>query len=445
MSFPYPTFPIRLAPSGPELTGNDANDTFLWDPASNQWTVGPAVPGGVVLSGDANGPTAANTVNSLTGTIGGVNVPLEDMSSDALEASFVVRGAAGVGYSTVPVSSLIPATDTAFDFILTSRADVLALPGVGAGPSYLMPAGSYAIKSTFTMQAGEDLQFASGGLVVGMGPTKVIGGNTSNFVRATGGTLHLYDLHINNSGGNGITISGGAQVISHEMAIVASGLGVLQADGGWFDAMSQIAATGNGLQVSEGQVSLIGTRVTGAVALRLTGTNALRAEFDGVFADSTGGHVLSVSNPTTELIIRGGRYNAPDTFSTLRFGGCASAIATAGVELICAGDTPGDCVLLEVDMTNLSIVGAQLNGGGRGVNRSSGNATRCLIADTQFRACQVGILWAAASIPAQGLLVSGAHIDTPTPFSGFTQATAGVNVKCCSDNAGLLAETAIVV
>lgn len=53
-----------------------------------------------------------------------------------------------------------------------------------------------------------------------------------------------------------------------------------------------------------------------------------------------------------------------------------------------------------------------------------------------------GISWPAANIPSRGLMVLGCNFSGG--FDGFTETDARVNVKACSDNSGLLAETPIV-
>jgi hypothetical protein len=72
---------------------------------------------------------------------------------------------------------------------------------------------------------------------------------------------------------------------------------------------------------------------------------------------------------------------------------------------------------------------------------SSGAVESCI-----FTACTAehDIRWPAADIPSDGLLIVATAIAAATPWNGFTAASARVNVKACTNSAGLEAETAIV-
>lgn len=131
---------------------------------------------------------ANTTIGALTGTAGGTNVPLGDMSASAVEPVVVIRPA-GVGtpYQTLPVSSL-PGGQTEFDHILTSRADLVAVVAP-VGGVFILPAGSYFVKTSFALNANEGLRvdntnvFIQGG---GAGKTITGGSNTIPLLRVQG-------------------------------------------------------------------------------------------------------------------------------------------------------------------------------------------------------------------------------------------------------------------
>lgn len=81
-----------------------------------------------------------------------------------------------------------------------------------------------------------------------------------------------------------------------------------------------------------------------------------------------------------------------------------------------------------------------------GVRYTSGSVTGML-----FDMCNcaqsngfVGVNWPAASIPGHSMLLVGNSWYVATPISGFSAATANVNLKACAGNLGLLSETPIV-
>jgi hypothetical protein len=96
---------LRIGNSGPEVQGVNNGDVLIWNAATGQWEPGPGGAGGA-LAGDANGPTAANEVTSVTPLVGGANIPLQNFTSDAVSPRVLVRSPAGGGITSVLPTAL---------------------------------------------------------------------------------------------------------------------------------------------------------------------------------------------------------------------------------------------------------------------------------------------------------------------------------------------------
>jgi hypothetical protein len=189
------------------------------------------------------------TIGALTGTAGGTNVPLNDMSSAAAEISVVTRDAAGGPYRTVPLSALPISGLTEFDFIIRNRADLVAVVAPVAN-TFVLPNGSYFIKSSFSLNAGEGMQVPAGGVVFiqGGGAGKVI----------TGGSAVLPLLRV----------LGACQLLTVQLTAAVAQAIVLDADGDVSTATqcvfsNPLASTAPCVQTSgTGRLAILACRIT---------------------------------------------------------------------------------------------------------------------------------------------------------------------------------------
>jgi hypothetical protein len=248
---------LRLSPSGPDIKAPNVGDVLIWN--GTEWLAGPQAGGGV-LAGDANGPLAANEVSSLSPAVGGVNIALDDFTSDATEVRLLVRAPAGGPITSVLASTLGFVTE--FDFILSTRADLIAVPGVGAGPVFTLPSGSYAIKAAFALDPGESMQVGNGVdvLMMGLGGTKVITGTPGAgplLDVAAGGSALLYSMNLTNGSNGGVACENSGTIGSMLCRFTCSttgGVGGRNNGGGvWQDSASQwLGGTGVGFDQAGG-------------------------------------------------------------------------------------------------------------------------------------------------------------------------------------------------
>lgn len=542
--------------------GNNPGDLFIWDGV--QWTIGPGGGGPVVLAGDANGPSGSNEVNSLTGTAGGANVALLDMSSDPAEASFVVRQAAGGGYETVPVSTLttlagdangpIGANEvnsltgtagganvllddmssdpvefsfvlrspaggpyvtapvssvfrTEFDFILESRADLIAAVGAPVGGVFTLLSGSYALKLGFALNAGEGLLCPVGAsvLMMGLGEAKVLssdpGAGNPLLDIAANANCELITVNLTSTVTNsiGVRSAGNLKTIGCNLvASTGSGLAVSVTDGSWRDtgstcrggtggavnlsggvhqaAQSLFVASGDafihsagtsettncivdagarGLVLSGGANHHAGITVT-AVSHGVEATNPAATQYDFAII---GGHVTSAARA---VLINGLLIDVDfvelDLETTENAGTVFEVLASSTVQV-----NGGTWRSVPANRgSGLRINGAmpgglllnQVHGQDIGPGDASGHAFVVYTSGAVRRASIIGcdtaqsvltaINWPAASIPTLGLSLVGNAWDDANPYVGFTHTDARVNAKANLFTFGLMPETAIV-
>lgn len=259
---------IRLSPSGAPLIGANVGDLLIWN--GTEWLPGPGAGG--TLAGDANGPLLANEVSSLSPAVGGVNIALDDFTSDAVENRVLVRAPAGGPITSVLASSL--GFVGAFDFVLSSRDDLLAVPGVGAGPVFTLPSGSYAIKVGFALDPGESMQVGNAVevLMMGMGGTKIITGTPGAgplLDVAAGGSALLYSMNLTNGSNGGLACENAGTIYSMACVFTCSttgGIGGRNNGGGvWRDSGSSWqGGTGFGFSHAGGFVECtMGTMTSG--------------------------------------------------------------------------------------------------------------------------------------------------------------------------------------
>lgn len=426
---------IRLAPSGAPIIGNNPGDLLVWD--GTEWVVMPGGGGGVLmgdadgaigdnrvtslsqvglgvelvpisslassvtevsvfvldvggtdfftiplsvllaataLNGDADGPAGNNRVTSLSEVGLGVELqPITSLAPSGSEISFLVAPIGGGSLFLSPASSALAGFEGAFDFVLKSRADLLAVPGVGAGPVFNLPSGSYAIKVGFALNAGESLAVLNGirVLMMGMGRGKVIDGTVAAPLLdvQAGGEAVLYSLNLVNSTNVGRAVQCAGTVNSFGCLFQAGATGgtaALMLDGGeWHDFSSRfVGGTSHAISQTGGRLQLAGSVLTSlSDALECTGATAMFCQCDRVQATSSADAGVLVSGANVNF-----RGDSCD-FSGLLFGlnqsagivRCSDCTITAtGIAVNVTGGNGRytDCDLLPTNGECLSASGA---------------------------------------------------------------------------------------
>ena len=169
------------------------------------------------LAGDANGPLLANEVNSLTGTAGGANVPLEDMSDDPTQTVVVVR-LPGAGYSTVVLSALLAGAGC-IDGVINSQAELEALWPNVAGVHTVAADGVYCF-GEFALTAGRSIAVPAGRRCrfIGHGSASVVTFNNAGGGITLAATSEFYADNLvirqSNAAGSGILTSSAKAVLN---------------------------------------------------------------------------------------------------------------------------------------------------------------------------------------------------------------------------------------
>lgn len=522
---------LRLSPSGPEIRGANNGDVLIWNASTEQWEPGPQGGGGV-LAGDAQGPALANNVVSISPAVGGSNIILGDFTSDATLPRFVVRAAAGGVVTTITrvdveavlqlqgdaegplnateVKQISPAVGgsnivlddftsdpvdprvvvrapaggpvttvtlaslglvTEFDFIITSRADLVAVVAP-VGGVFNLPAGSYAWKASVALNAGERLAVPAGNdvLMMGFGAAKQItsSGNTTNpTLDILGGNsvVQLVSLNIVASGttGSAVRVAGASTVecwscrflgaATDALAALEINAGVVRCTSGLFQGGTGAGATVHGVIQTDGQLYMSTARLHAP-----GGGNALMVENAGAVSIATYVNDCDLQ-ADTDAVIEVRAQDADVWLSNNRIRGTAgtgvndgiecgpcSSLSVQGGEIRNTGGVNGDGIVFNGGATQGVVIrGVFFHTLDEAILYANNTVNRVTITDCDFFDCNIAIDWPAANTPADGLCIHGCLFNNSTTvFSGFTENTARVNVKCCSQNGGLVSETAIV-
>lgn len=472
---------IRQADVGQALVGTADNDVPLWDNTEKRWGAGPA-PAGGALAGDANGPAAANAVTSLSPTAGGANITLGDFTSDPLEVRPVVRNPAGGTIGTITLAALATALGlvTAFDFVLTSRADLVAVVAPVADV-FNLPSGSYAIKTGFALNPDERMVVQTGAnvLIMGMGAGKVISGTPNNAVLFTveanaNCELICFNLAVSGDTNQGIESTGNTRMLMGSIVASGNSTEALSVVGGNFTAIGtnfSAGANSNVGQNSAGQVRLTDCRFTngqlgswvqtggqfwanqclfsgGTTAYTMSGAT----EMDGYLSDCD--ITCGVSSPVIhtgtngDLFLNDCRIIAIANAAACVAVGPCSSLNLKGGECASTAGTPGDGVSIAGNITGgLQVIGVAADNLDDFVQWTAGTVNRAMVANCDgSNTVTTGIDWPAANIPTNGLLELGNqfNVASGSAYQNHTAATARVNRKCSSHSGGLSTETAIV-
>ena len=348
MAFPFPGIPLRLSPSGPNIEGANDGDLLIWSQVLNAWTVGPGA--GAVLAGDTNGPSANNRTTSLSEVGLATELqPITSLAPSGTEVSFLIAPIGGGSLFLSPASVALAGFEGAFDFVLKSRADLLAVPGVGVGPAFTLPSGSYAIKVGFALNAGESLSVGAGiqVLMMGMGGTKFLAGNVAAGVvdvAATGQAV-LYSMNISNTANGGRAVTNAGDILSALCSFTCNttgGQGANQTAGTWKDTGSSFTGgTSDGFHLTGGTLNATDAFFTGGSTsdgLNLSGATAMAASLRGCSLNASG------SGQAVDMGASNGALKLTDCFLN---GTSANAMnCSAGTTMTsgCTFTSVGDCL-----------------------------------------------------------------------------------------------------
>jgi hypothetical protein len=406
---------IRVAPSGPPIVGNNISDMLVW--TGTEW-------------------------EAQAGSVG---------------------------------------TPHSFDFILTSRAELAAVVAP-VGGVFTLPNGSYAIRTGFALNAGERLEVPIGGnvLIMCMGPSKAIVGAPTTAplltVLANASALLIgLNLVVTGDGNAGLETQGNTTMVGGNVQVSGNGTEALHVIAGTLKASNVRFAAGANSNVADqsaGEAIFTGCtfengqsfaydqtggtlRATqcifsgGASGYRMTGAG----EQDGYLTScdiSAGGTSPGVTHSGTNgdlfmtdcLVVPTG--NGAPCVSI----GPASSLNIRGGELRSAAGTPGDGVSVNGNIAGgLQVIGVTGDSLDDFVAWSSGTVNRAMVANCDTASTvSTGVDWAAANIPTNGLIEWGNQFNTTSgnAYQNHTAATARVNRKGNTHNAGLSQETAIV-
>jgi hypothetical protein len=408
------------------------------------------------------------SIGALTGTAGGTNIPLADCSTSATEIVVLGRDPSGSNatpYRAIPISSL-PVGLTEFQHILTSRADLVAVVAP-VGGVFVLPAGSYFVKNSFALNAGEGMQINNTSVfLMGGGPGMAITGGSATIpllqVTGAAGRAQLLDLTLNAAVANVRILEAGGEVSTAqqcvfsqtfasatEPAVTTVGTGRLTLD------LCRITAVNRCLRHSAAsqRVTVIGSRIeseqgtavevdaanswmliTGSIVRTTLGNTGqcffLNAAGASIFVtDSevatfgTANLVLISAAGIAALNISGGEWQ------------CGSAVATIGINI--TGPITKELDVHAVAVQNCAIW----------VNHGSGTvAAAKVFACTGTVGVTTCIQWLVANIPTRGLIESQNQWNAATAsvFTNHQQNDARVMRRMNHSSTAPMSETGIV-
>lgn len=344
--------------------------------------------------------------------------------------------------------------ESAFDYILKSRADLVAVVAPVAD-EFLIPSGSYAVKVGFALNPGEVIvvQNTREVLIFGMGKSKTLQGNDANSIIRVeaGGTADLFDLDVlNNFNGNAPALRVAGTVRASHCCftgnLAAATARGIQADTGADCSLSNSITQGGGY----------GIEVTSGAVLRAVNSKMLGNALQGLDIDSgvaycSNCYIFSTSDDAaclqgapSELYASNCEFVVPlatgvlplriDSGKVLRVRNCrfrgAGAAVNNGIEFV------GNFGTASIDGHFENCQDC--------VAHSAGTVEQVSISGSADNTCTNGIDWASASIPTNGLVVSGFIFDGTTLSVGHTTASARVNYKANLRAGALATETGIV-
>lgn len=387
---------LRLSPSGAELVGENAGDILTWDPTVRKWKSGPN-----------------------TGAI------------------------------------------TEFDHIITDRLSLVAAVGSPVAGEFTLPSGSYFFKEPLDLDPGEFLAVAQDArvLIMGGGANKEVQGGTgataATLVARTGCALDLISLALAapTAGQPAFVSEGTAETRAQSCLFrgIASTTCAEQRGTGNFSATQCVFSGGQsgGFEQNDGSVTLTACRLDGGASngFRMVGASVMNAILTACQISGNGASAAGLMNGANTDLSAVNCFWSVDNDGTHCFQILqASSVNIRGGEIFSTAGTPGDGVSVEGNVTGgIQLSGIAFANLDDAITRMAGTQNRVTIMGCDSAAdVAVGVDWATANIPTNGLLAVGNQWNTLTPLQNFTAADARVNWKANSLFGGLSTETAIV-
>lgn len=331
---------------------------------------------------------------------------------------------------------------TAWDHVVSSLAD---LPAPVAGVIELTD-GSWAFKAPIDLGANV-LSVPSGVSVLmkGMGGfnEKVLSGDASR-VLLIEGNAHIETLTIEAVNGAAVELATNASLASLLCEFDGDAQGVTMSAGLWRDSMSRVVGDAEAMVMTGGRVHLSQTRFLSGTSecFDASGASVTEVWMQGCLLQAPGASTVVFDCPAGTFVSEGTAFEC-DTGNPVILSSLALGLQLVGGRL---QGTAGIGVQVAGNITrHLQLVGVQGAALSSFLSRTAGTVRQATVQGcSTFSDVAVGITWAAASAPTNGLSVVGNTFDTATPLSGFTAASARCNLKANVSAGALMQETAIV-
>jgi hypothetical protein len=407
------------------------------------------------------------TIGALTGTAGGVNVPLADCSSNAAQIVVLGRDPSGSNatpWRSIPLSSL-PVGITEFDHILTSRADLVAVVAPVANV-FVLPAGSYFIKSSFALNAGEGMQVNNVSVFLqgaGAGATLTGGSATVPLLQVTGanGRCQMLTLSLAAAAANvrvlesGGEVSAGTQCVftntfasATEPTVVQTGTGRLSLSGSRIQAVNRCFRNS-----SNGRFTAVATRIESeqGTAVEIDGANSWTEFLGSIVRTTVGGtgQAFFLNSASANLYVNECEVATATTANLVLVAGlgCAALNITGGEwQTGSAAGTVGINITGPISK-EVHVEGVAVQNCATWVNWGSGLvAAAKVIACTGTSGVTTCIQWPVANIPTRGLVESQNQWNAATAsvFTNHQQNDARVMRRMNHSSTAPMSETGIV-
>lgn len=335
-----------------------------------------------------------------------------------------------------------PGGESAWDHIVTELAD-LPTP---VADVITLTSGSWAFKASIDL-GPNTINIPAGVTVLlkGMGGfnQKVLSSEATRVIILEG-SAYMESLTLDAENGSALEMTNAASLVSQACVFDGDAQGITMSAGLWRDSLSRVTGGDQAMVMTGGTLNLSQTRFnpgTG-IGIDFSGADVADVFLQGVRVSPSEAAAISWDCPSGHLY-------AVDT--ELVCGSAAPCVLVAvglGLQFV-GGRWSGDGGIgLEVNgniTRHLQVVGVQGAGLSDFVQRTAGTVRQATIQGcSTFSDVAIGVSWASASAPTNGLLLVGNNFDTATPISGFTAASARVNLKACTSAGALMAETAIV-
>lgn len=328
-----------------------------------------------------------------------------------------------------------------FDFFINSRADLVRAVGEPVAGVFTLQDGSYAQGADITLNAGERIEVPVGVEVFWMSlnaqltmtPTAAPG------ITVDGNLTALYlDLFVNGDNNVGVDVSATGQFepMGGDVTMAsATGTTALQIGGGnqrlvnWTVGQQGGAGAATGVALNGGELFASAIRVS-ASGVGLLSDGILgspdRVRVVGSQIISSAESAVSITAPLSSWAFDGSRLEGGAVGSACVLLGDAAAVRLHGCDLIC---DPADIGLeINGDIDDLQVIGGSISGATDGIAHQSGTVGRANVVGVDLDGNSASaILWAAASVPTDGLSVIGCTgVDT---LIGFDEFSPRVNLK----------------